>query len=65
MSEETPDRSGRVRHRHGASMIPAQQVSKIRTSESPAQADPSIAKFVTGAPKKIVFVPGRLINVVI
>ena len=41
MSKETPDRSGRVRHRHGASMIPAQQVSKIRTSESPAQADPS------------------------
>jgi hypothetical protein len=41
MSEETPDRSGRVRHRHGASMIPAQQVSKIRASERPAQADPS------------------------
>jgi leucyl-tRNA synthetase len=29
-----------------------------------AMADPSIAKFVTGEPKKIIFVPGRLLNIV-
>jgi hypothetical protein len=26
--------------------------------------DPSIAKFVMGEPKKIIFVPGRLLNIV-
>jgi leucyl-tRNA synthetase len=30
-----------------------------------AMAEPSIAKFVTGAPKKIIFVPGRLLNLVV
>ena len=30
-----------------------------------AMADQTIAKFVTGAPKKVIFVPGRLLNVVI
>jgi leucyl-tRNA synthetase len=30
-----------------------------------ALADPSIAKFVTGEAKKIVFVPGRLLNIVV
>jgi leucyl-tRNA synthetase len=30
-----------------------------------AMADAAIAKFVTGAPKKIIFVPGRLLNVVV
>jgi leucyl-tRNA synthetase len=29
-----------------------------------ALADPSIAKFVTGEPRKIIFVPGRLLNIV-
>jgi leucyl-tRNA synthetase len=32
---------------------------------SAAMADASIAKFVTGEPKKIVFVPGRLLNIVV
>ena len=27
-------------------------------------AEPSIAKFVTGVPRKIIFVPGRLLNIV-
>ena len=27
--------------------------------------DSAVAKFVTGAPKKVVFVPGRLLNVVV
>ena len=31
---------------------------------SQAMNDESIAKFVTGAPKKIIFVPGRLLNIV-
>jgi len=30
-----------------------------------AMADPSIAKFVTGTPRKIVFVPGRLLSIVV
>jgi leucyl-tRNA synthetase len=32
---------------------------------SAAMADAAIAKFVTGAPKKVIFVPGRLLNVVV
>jgi leucyl-tRNA synthetase len=30
-----------------------------------AMAEPTIAKFVTGTPKKIIFVPGRLLNLVV
>jgi leucyl-tRNA synthetase len=30
-----------------------------------AMADPSIAKFVAGTPKKVIFVPGRLLNIVV
>jgi leucyl-tRNA synthetase len=30
-----------------------------------AMADPGIAKFVVGTPKKVVFVPGRLLNIVV
>ena len=29
-----------------------------------ALADPTVARFVSGAPKKIIFVPGRLLNIV-
>jgi leucyl-tRNA synthetase len=29
-----------------------------------ALADPTVAKFVGGTPKKIIFVPGRLLNIV-
>jgi leucyl-tRNA synthetase len=32
---------------------------------SAAMADPAIAKFVTGPSKKVVFVPGRLLNIVV
>jgi leucyl-tRNA synthetase len=32
---------------------------------SAALSDAAIAKFVTGAPKKVIFVPGRLLNVVV
>ena len=28
-------------------------------------ADPALAKFVTGAPTRVIFVPGRLINVIV
>jgi leucyl-tRNA synthetase len=44
------------------------QVAKAITQDgalSAALADPAIAKFVTGDPKKIVFVPGRLLNIVV
>ena len=30
-----------------------------------AMAEPQIAKFVTAQPKKVVFVPGRLLNLVV
>ena len=30
-----------------------------------ATADPSIAKFVTGTPRKVIFVKGRLLNIVV
>ncbi len=30
-----------------------------------ALAEPSVAKFVTGAPRKVIFVPGRLLNIVV
>ncbi len=30
-----------------------------------ALAEPSIAKFVTGEPRKVIFVPGRLLNLVV
>ena len=30
-----------------------------------AMATPAIARFVTGPPKKIIFVPGRLLNIVV
>jgi leucyl-tRNA synthetase len=32
---------------------------------STALAEPAIAKFVPGAPRKVVYVPGRLLNVVV
>ena len=32
---------------------------------SAATADPGIAKFITGTPKKVIFVPGRLLNIVV
>jgi leucyl-tRNA synthetase len=28
-------------------------------------ADPALAKFITGTPKRVIFVPGRLINVIV
>jgi leucyl-tRNA synthetase len=34
-------------------------------AERAALADPQVAKFVTGTPKKVVYVPGRLVNVVV
>jgi leucyl-tRNA synthetase len=30
-----------------------------------AMADPVVAKFASGTPKKIIFVPGRLLNIVV
>jgi leucyl-tRNA synthetase len=30
-----------------------------------ALAEPSITKFATGTPKKVIFVPGRLLNIVV
>jgi leucyl-tRNA synthetase len=44
------------------------QVAKAITQEgamAAAMGDAAIAKFVTGDPKKIVFVPGRLLNIVV
>jgi leucyl-tRNA synthetase len=44
------------------------QVAKTISQDgavSAAMADEAVAKFVTGAPKKIIFVPGRLLNIVV
>ena len=44
------------------------QVAKDVTQDAAlaaALADPNIAKFVTGTPKKVIFVPGRLLNIVV
>lgn len=44
------------------------QVTKeVGQDEAFAQAiaEPGIAKFITGTPKKVIFVPGRLLNVVV
>jgi hypothetical protein len=30
-----------------------------------AQADPAVARFLTGPPTKVIFVPGRLLNIVV
>jgi leucyl-tRNA synthetase len=35
------------------------------TAQAAAMAEPSIAKFVTSEPRKVVFVPGRLLNLVV
>jgi leucyl-tRNA synthetase len=43
------------------------QVARDITQETAlaaAMADPQVAKFVTTDPKKVVFVPGRLLNIV-
>lgn len=29
------------------------------------QADAALSRFITGAPKKVIFVPGRLLNIVV
>ena len=44
------------------------QVSREITQDAAvaaAMAEPQIAKFVTTAPRKVVFVPGRLLNLVV
>jgi len=44
------------------------QVSRTATQDdamAAVMADPALAKFITGAPKRIVFVPGRLVNVIV
>jgi leucyl-tRNA synthetase len=43
-------------------------VSKAATQDevmAAVMADPALAKFVTGTPKRIVFVPGRLVNIIV
>jgi leucyl-tRNA synthetase len=52
--------SGKVR---GKIRVPA-DVTQDAAYEA-AMADAGVAKFVTGAPKKVVFVPGRLLSIVV
>jgi leucyl-tRNA synthetase len=43
-------------------------VAKTATQDdamTAVMADPSLAKFITGTPKRIIFVPGRLINIIV
>lgn len=44
------------------------QVSKMATQDdvmAAVMADPALAKFITGVPKRVVFVPGRLVNIIV
>jgi leucyl-tRNA synthetase len=44
------------------------QVAKTATQDdvlAAVMADPALAKFITGTPKRVIFVPGRLINVIV
>ena len=34
-------------------------------AQAAALADPGVAKFITGEPRKVIFVPGRLLNIVV
>jgi leucyl-tRNA synthetase len=51
--------NGKVRSR----ILVPREISQDAAVEV-ALADATVAKFVSGAPKKIVFVPGRLLNIV-
>jgi leucyl-tRNA synthetase len=51
--------NGKVRSR----IVVARDISEEAAMVA-ALADPTVARFVTGAPKKIIFVPGRLLNIV-
>jgi hypothetical protein len=48
MSDETPDRSGWVAHRRGASTLPIEQVSKTRAPEKPAELSTPSARPTVG-----------------
>jgi leucyl-tRNA synthetase len=52
--------NGRVRSR-----ITVDREITEEAAVAAALADPVVAKFVAGAPKKVIFVPGRLLNIVV
>ena len=45
--------------------VPVARETTQDAAYAAALADANIAKFVTGTPKKVVFVPGRLLNIVV
>jgi leucyl-tRNA synthetase len=45
--------------------IPVAKTAAQDEAMTAVMADPALAKFVTGTPKRIIFVPGRLINVIV
>jgi leucyl-tRNA synthetase len=45
--------------------VPATREATQDSVLAAAMADAQIAKFVTGTPKKVIFVPGRLLNIVV
>jgi leucyl-tRNA synthetase len=45
--------------------IPVTRTSTQDDALAAVHADPALAKFITGAPKRVIFVPGRLINVIV
>ena len=51
--------NGKVRSRIAVARDIAEDAAVVA-----ALADPTVARFVAGAPKKIIFVPGRLLNIV-
>lgn len=54
--------NGKLRH---TLRIESVQARDQRAVEDAAFADPRVAKWVTGAPQKVIFVPGKLLNIVV
>jgi leucyl-tRNA synthetase len=52
--------NGRVRGK----IVVARDISE-NAALAAALADPAVTKFATGTPKKVIFVPGRLLNIVV
>jgi leucyl-tRNA synthetase len=64
VQEETIELAVQVNGKFRGRLNVARDIGKDEALEL-AMAEPSIAKFVNGSPKKIIFVPSRLLNIVL
>ena len=53
-----------VNGRGRGKIMVSRDITEVAALEA-ALADPAVSKFATGAPKKVIFVPGRLLNLVV